>query len=36
VGTVVGVSTTHAADELVGAGAHEVLPDLTGLVGRVS
>jgi mannitol-1-/sugar-/sorbitol-6-phosphatase len=36
VGTVVGVSTTHAADELVEAGAHEVLPDLTGLVGRVS
>jgi len=36
VGTVVGVSTTHAADELVRAGAHEVLPDLTGLVDRVS
>ena len=32
VGRVVGVSTTHDADELAAAGAHVVLPDLTDLV----
>jgi sugar-phosphatase len=32
VGHVVGVSTTHDADELTAAGAHAVLPDLTDLV----
>lgn len=32
VGHVVGVSTTHDADELTAAGAHVVLPDLTALV----
>jgi sugar-phosphatase len=32
VGHVVGVSTTHDADELTAAGAHVVLPDLTDLV----
>jgi sugar-phosphatase len=32
VGHVVGLSTTHDAAELAGAGAHDVLPDLHGLL----
>jgi sugar-phosphatase len=36
VGHVVGVTTTHAADVLVGAGAGAVVPDLIGLAERLA